>query len=102
MKKRVVLSHHALADLKAIAGYTRRTWGARQRKAYLADMKTAVMALGSMPGIGRPRDEIKPGWRSIPCGSHVILYREFTDRVEVLRLFHGSQDVNADIPKDTP
>jgi len=48
--------------------------------------------LAEFPGIGRPRDELKPGIRSITIGKYVVLYREIDDGVRILRLFHGSRD----------
>jgi len=59
------------------------------------DLASCVRALGAMPGMGRSRDELKPGWRSILCRSHLFLYVEHADKVEVLRIVHGSQDIDA-------
>jgi toxin ParE1/3/4 len=93
MKKRVVLAPAAESDIEALADYTRVKWGEKQRRAYLADLKACVMALGLMPGLGRARDELKPGWSSIRAGSHVVLYIEHPDRIEIIRVVHGAQDI---------
>jgi toxin ParE1/3/4 len=93
MSKPVRITVNAKADLSAISDFTVAKWGQLQCRAYLADLKAAMMALGLMPSLGRRRDELKPGWRSPPCGSHVILYIEHDDRIDVLRVFHSRQDI---------
>ena len=95
MKKRVVVSDLAKADLAAISLCTGQAWGEQQRLVYLDDLRTCVTVLGLMPGLGRPRDDLRVGWRTIPSGSHVILYKEHPNSVEILRVLHGRQDVNS-------
>jgi len=95
MKKRLVIAARAKGDLAAISKYTRKTWGERQRRAYMTDLKACLGALSLMSGLGRARDELKPGWRTLPCGSHVILYKDSPERIDILRIFHGSQDITA-------
>lgn len=43
--------------------------------------------------MGRARDEISPGLRSFPAGSHVIYYRVSDTELIVTRIVHGSRDV---------
>jgi len=39
-------------------------------------------------------DEIRPGYRKFPRGSHVIFYRSATDcMIEIVRVLHRSMDI---------
>jgi toxin ParE1/3/4 len=52
--------------------------------------------LSRYPHIGRPRDEdLRPGLRSFPVGEYVILYRIQGKDVLILRVLHGSRDLEA-------
>jgi toxin ParE1/3/4 len=48
--------------------------------------------LGEYPEKGVQRDGLMPGMRSLPEGNYVIFYRINGDRVEILRVLHGSRD----------
>jgi toxin ParE1/3/4 len=43
--------------------------------------------------MGRSRDDLRPGLRSFPVGQHVIIYTIEDEDVEILRVFHGRQDI---------
>jgi toxin ParE1/3/4 len=50
--------------------------------------------LASFPNIGRSRDmDLRPGLRSFPVGEYVILYRIQKQDVLILRVLHGSRDI---------
>ncbi len=49
--------------------------------------------LASSPRMGRKRDELAAGLRSFPVKSYVILYRLQGDGVEIVRVVHGSRDL---------
>lgn len=46
-----------------------------------------------MPGIGRRRDDLAPGLRSISHGNYLIFYRPIDNGIEVVRVLHGSRDL---------
>jgi len=48
--------------------------------------------LAEMPGIGRPRDDLAPNVRTFPLGSYLIIYREATGGIEVVRVLSARQD----------
>ena len=64
----------AASDLRDIARYTLRTWGRKQRDAYLREMDKRFAVLAENPTLGKPRPDIREGYRSYPQGSHVIFY----------------------------
>ena len=51
--------------------------------------------LSTMPQSGRRRSDLEPDLRSFPEGTYVIFYREITDGVEILRVLHGSRDIES-------
>jgi toxin ParE1/3/4 len=54
------------------------------------------LLLAEYPHIGRARDEdLRPGLRSFPVGDYIILYRMHDQHVLILRVLHGSRDIQA-------
>jgi toxin ParE1/3/4 len=47
------------------------------------------------PLMGRPRDDLVPGLRSFSISPYVVFYRPAKKTIEVLRVLHGSRDVDA-------
>ncbi len=43
--------------------------------------------------MGRKREELAPELRSFPAGKYVIFYRCAQNRIEVIRVLHGSRDI---------
>ncbi|MDX2143604.1 MAG: type II toxin-antitoxin system RelE/ParE family toxin [Rhodospirillaceae bacterium] len=91
--KRVELSEPAWDDLRAIGDYTRTTWGEKQRRVYLDAIGDTFKALALMPKLGHSRDDLAPGVKSILSGRHVILYEEKPDVIEILHIYHSSEDI---------
>jgi toxin ParE1/3/4 len=48
------------------------------------------------PLAGRQRADIRRDLRSFPVGSCVIFYVPLSDGIEVVRVMHGRQDIDAD------
>lgn len=59
----------------------------------LIDQK--FQALAAHPKLGRSRDELGEGLRSFPIGKYIIFYRVIPSGVEIVRVLHGSRDLNA-------
>jgi toxin ParE1/3/4 len=51
--------------------------------------------LGDNPHAGRPRDELRPGYRSFPVGEYLILYRLTESSVQILHVVHGRRNIEA-------
>jgi toxin ParE1/3/4 len=56
-------------------------------------LKRRCLGLIDHPRIGRKREEIKPGLRSVTEGDYVLLYRIAEDEVVISRVIHGKQDL---------
>jgi toxin ParE1/3/4 len=90
---RLVVSPDARADLKGIARYTEKEWGAARKTRYLAAIRERFTTLLRHPQIGAPREDLAPGYRSLPVGRHVIFYRVADDEIVILRVLHQRMDV---------
>jgi toxin ParE1/3/4 len=52
--------------------------------------------LGAWPRAGRPRDELRPGYRSHAAGDYLIFYRIAPDDdVVIQRVIHGRRNLDA-------
>lgn len=51
--------------------------------------------LADTPGIGSQRAELSPGLRGLPVGNYVIFYRQVSMAIEIVRVLHGSRDIEA-------
>jgi toxin ParE1/3/4 len=50
--------------------------------------------LSQFPGMGRSRDELLQGIRSIPQGNYIIFYKLTNKGVEIHRVIHGARDIS--------
>lgn len=50
-----------------------------------------------MSNLGRVRDDIGPGYRSLLVDRHIVLYRNGPNDIEIVRLLHVSMDVRRHI-----
>jgi toxin ParE1/3/4 len=90
----LAISRRAQEDLKGIAVYTRREWGARQAAQYLDAMRGRLALLLRHPEQGTPRDDVRPGYRSVPLGQHVAFYRVTESHVEIVRVLRERMDLH--------
>ena len=89
---RIEIQPRAQMDITATLAFTEERWGRRQRAAYRALINGALKDLRRFPDMGKPRDEIFDGCRTLVVGSHLILYHVPDQRVVVVRVLHTSQD----------
>lgn len=75
-----------------IATYTMSMWGEAQMSRYIDGLHARFAELARFPGLGRPRDEMAPGYRSIVQSTHVVFYRTTTQELVIVRILHGRMD----------
>jgi toxin ParE1/3/4 len=56
------------------------------------DEKFALWA--EQPSIGRSREELAPGLRSMPFGRYVVFFMPQAEGIDIVRVLHGSRDVD--------
>jgi len=91
------LAPEAETDLDDIWYYIARESNSIQIADRLIDSITETFfLLATHPHIGRRRDEdLRPGLRSFPVGSYVVLYRVENHNALILRVIRGSRDIEA-------
>ena len=50
----------------------------------------------TQPMMGRPRDELAQGLRSLTFGKYVVFFEPMLEGIDVVRVLHGSRDLEAD------
>lgn len=83
------LTDCAQADLEQIADYTIAEWGQRQADFYLEQLYSLL----DNPRLGKPRDDIKAGYRSLLVEKHLVFYRLAAEQLEIMRILHCRTDV---------
>jgi toxin ParE1/3/4 len=67
-------------------------WGEAQMTRYVDALDARFAELARFPELGRSRNDIAVGYRSIVQGSHVVLYRVTRRHLVVVRVLHGRMD----------
>ena len=60
---------------------------------YVDNLRHRAMELLDYPELGRARDEIQPGIRSLLSRNHLLFYRIQPNEIQILRTLHGSMDL---------
>ncbi|MFR9773850.1 type II toxin-antitoxin system RelE/ParE family toxin [Nocardia sp. SC052] len=90
---RYLLYPAARADLEEIWDHTLQQWGPEQAEDYVNELRHAIERVADRPGIGRACEELRPGYRRLPAGSHTLYYRITEDGVvAVVRILHQRMD----------
>lgn len=90
------LAPEAVADLDEIWYYAAKESGSFAVADRLIDSATSRFALlAGQPQLGRAREALRPGLRSFPVGSYLILYRVESGNVLISRVLHGRRDLDA-------
>lgn len=90
----IVRRPRARQDLVEIWLYIADESGEPRADRYLRRLNDVVSYLAQQPLMGRKRPEIsEEGIRSFPAESHVIFYIALQDGIELVRVIHGSQDL---------
>lgn len=89
------VSRAARADLKNIAAYTQKVWGAGQRRTYLKGLDLSFHFLAENPLSGVVCNYVVEGLRKHRFESHTIFYEKFHNDIVVVRVLHKSMDVES-------
>ena len=91
-RRRLVVAPSALGDLEDISvsiGEHDREAAARQIQGILRKAD----GLREFPEMGIARERLASGLRSIVHAPYVVFYYPRVDRIEIVRVFHGRQDI---------
>lgn len=90
--KILIFAPRAARDIDEIYDYTAGGWGLVQAERYIGAIRARCETLATGAIIGRDASRIRPGYRRIETGSHVIFYRAAANRIEIIRILHASMD----------
>lgn len=90
----------ARQDLRAIHDYIAAN-NPKTAKRYIGTLKETCQNLADTPGIGIARQEYH-GLYKFPVGDYLIFYRTGQNGIEVIRILHGSRDIEAVFKQTQP
>lgn len=91
------LAPEAFADLADIFDYSEMNWGFAAAEKYIARLWEAFAQIESSPRVGRPASARHPALRRFRCASHLIIYAEKPDGVEIVRVLHQRMDIDSNL-----
>jgi len=91
--RQVRITEPAQEDLRAIWEYVARHQADAANK-LIKEIVKKFSTLRDHPHIGRQRDELLVNLRSLVVRNYVIFYQPVEDGIEVLRVIHGSRDID--------
>jgi toxin ParE1/3/4 len=65
---------------------------------WIDQLDEAFSLWATQPRMGRTRDELALGLRSMPFGRYVVFYEPLADGIDVVRVLHSSQDTDPQFP----
>lgn len=89
------LSPKARSDLEAIWDYTADRWSIDQADCYIRDIVELLDRVCEGREKGRRIDQIRRDYLQLPIGSHLLIFRQPRDTVDVVRILHRRMDVTA-------
>ena len=87
------LSLEADKDIEAIFDYTKAEYGLQKAIDYTLQFNAVFIQLSQQPELGRTRNEIRDGLRSLVQNKHVIFYRILKDHIRIVRVLHSRSDL---------
>jgi toxin ParE1/3/4 len=90
----LALRPRALTDLAEIWAYIAEDSPDRA-EAFVGLLDNKFQALSRRPGLGRRRPELNSDIRSLVVGRYVVFYLPLSRGIEVVRVLHGSRDVES-------
>jgi toxin ParE1/3/4 len=61
---------------------------------WVDDLNDKMDLWATQPMMGRARDELSPGVRSLSFGRYVVFFAPLADGIDVVRVLHGSRDID--------
>lgn len=86
------IAPRARRDLQQAWLYSRDRWGRRRADAYIRDLTAIIERLAANPLLGQACDDIRPGYRKHPTGSHMLFYVTHDDEIAIIRVLHQQMD----------
>jgi toxin ParE1/3/4 len=89
----LIISDPANADLEITADYLAANYGLSRSDTFIDGITARMKYIAQFPRIGRSREELLPGLRSLPYPPYLIFYRIQDQTIEIVRIASGYQDL---------
>jgi toxin ParE1/3/4 len=89
----VTLRPQAQADILDVWNYIAEHSVAEADR-WIDRLEDCLTLWATQPHMGRVRDELSPGIRSLAFGRYVVFYEPSADGMDVVRVLHGSRDID--------
>jgi len=93
MTKPYKLSPEADKDIEAIFDCTELEYDLQKAVDYTSQFSTVFHQLTEDTELGRARNEIKKGLRSLVQNKHVVFYRVLKGHIRIVRILHCRPDI---------
>ena len=90
-------SKQADKDIENIHTYTYINFGQKQAQIYSTNLFNKIQSIVADEIRGRKADFIKQGIKKLEVGSHIILYKEQSNSILIVRILHKSMDARRHI-----
>ncbi|MGF1614643.1 MAG: type II toxin-antitoxin system RelE/ParE family toxin [Gammaproteobacteria bacterium] len=91
---RLTITAHALADLQEIHSHIAQDKPEAARR-FTLRLRAKVRQVAETPGMGRSREDLRPGLFSFPIGQYLLFYRAQPGGLVLVRVLHGRGDLPA-------
>ncbi|MFA9201480.1 MAG: type II toxin-antitoxin system RelE/ParE family toxin [Cypionkella sp.] len=91
------LTRAAERDVREIEQFSFTEFGSAATVEYLAGLRETLARLRDFPGMGTPRDDLKPEVRSLRYKSHRIYYRPVPGGILIQRVLHYARQVRREM-----
>ena len=91
-RRRLIVAPSAARDLEEIWLHIADDNPSAARR-QVARILSAADGLRDFPDMGKARDRLASGLRSLVEAPYVIFYYPHPNRIEIVRVFHGRQDI---------
>jgi len=90
--REIVIRPRARDDLIGIWRYSFDEWGEAQADKYLAEIEAGINQLQNHPHLGKDRDDVRAGYRSLRVNRHIVYYVPTPSVIRVVRVLHAQMD----------
>jgi toxin ParE1/3/4 len=88
----IVTRPRARPDLKDIWLSKGKRWNPAQSNPYLAKLDAGMAKLRTNPALGRQREDLRAGYRSLRVNEHLVYYLLAPPVIRIIRVLHARMD----------
>jgi len=92
---RCELTELADQDIFEVSVYMAQNRGVAAAQRFIDTINQKFQLLAESARLGRSREELAPGLRSLPFSKYVIFYRPISGGILVVPVLHGARDITS-------